>query len=82
MKGKGIFFYPALNDAPKGKLRLLFELNPMAFLIEHAGGSASNGKIPILDVKPDSLDHREPVYIGCSEDVQKAVDFLSIEEMS
>lgn len=79
MKGKGIFLYPALNDAPKGKLRLLFELNPMAFLIEHAGGSASNGKIPILDVKPDSLDHREPVYIGCSEDVQKAVEFLASE---
>jgi len=81
MKGKGIFFYPALKDAPSGKLRLLFELNPMAFLIEHAGGAASNGKIPILDVKPDSLDHREPVYIGCSEDVQKAVEFLLQEEM-
>lgn len=80
MKGKGIFMYPALTDSPKGKLRLLFELNPMAFLIEHAGGSASNGKIPILDVTPDSLDHREPVYIGCSEDVQKAVDFLANEE--
>jgi fructose-1,6-bisphosphatase I len=80
MKGKGVFFYPALKDAPNGKLRLLFELNPMAFLIEHAGGSASNGKIPILDVKPDSLDHREPVYIGCSEDVMKAVEFLSNEE--
>jgi fructose-1,6-bisphosphatase I len=79
MKGKGIFLYPALKDAPKGKLRLLFELNPMAFLIEHAGGAASNGNIPILDVKPDSLDHREPVYIGCSEDVQKAVEFLSQE---
>lgn len=80
MKGKGIFMYPALTDSPKGKLRLLFELNPMAFLIEHAGGSASNGKIPILDVTPDSLDHREPVYIGCSEDVQKAVAFLANEE--
>jgi len=82
MKGRGIFFYPALKDAPRGKLRLLFELNPMAFLIEHAGGSASNGKIPILDVKPESLDHREPVYIGCAEDVQKAVGFLASEEMS
>ena len=75
MKGKGIFLYPALADSPKGKLRLLFELNPMAFLIEHAGGAASNGEIPILDVKPESLDHREPDYIGCSEDVQKAVQF-------
>jgi len=80
MKGKGIFLYPALTDTPKGKLRLLFELNPMAFLVEHAGGAASNGKIPILDVIPDSLDHREPVYIGCCDDVQKAVEFLSSEE--
>ena len=79
MKGKGIFMYPALKDAPKGKLRLLYELNPMAFLIEHAGGAASNGKMPILDVKPECLDHREPVYIGCFEDVQKAVEFLSEE---
>lgn len=75
MKGKGIFLYPALVGTPKGKLRLLFELNPMAFIIEHAGGSASNGSIPILDVKPESLDHREPVYIGCRDDVQKAVEF-------
>jgi fructose-1,6-bisphosphatase I len=75
MKGKGIFFYPALQGSPKGKLRLLYELNPMAFLIEQAGGAASNGTIPILDVKPESLDHREPIYIGCIEDVQKAVEF-------
>lgn len=82
MKGKGIFLYPALTDTPKGKLRLLFELNPMAFLIEQAGGAASNGKIPILDVIPESLDHREPVYIGCSEDVRKAVEFLAEEAAS
>ena len=77
MKGKGLFMYPALKGAPNGKLRLLFELNPMAFLLEHAGGAASNGKIPILDVKPESLDQREPVYIGCMEDVNKAVEFLA-----
>jgi fructose-1,6-bisphosphatase I len=82
MKGKGIFLYPALKDAPKGKLRLLFELNPMAYLVEQAGGAASNGKIPILDIKPECLDHREPIYIGCSDDVQKAVDFLADEVSS
>jgi fructose-1,6-bisphosphatase I len=76
MKGKGIFMYPALSDAPRGKLRLLFELNPMAFLIENAGGAASNGTIPILDVVPESLDHREPVFIGCIADVNKAEEFL------
>jgi fructose-1,6-bisphosphatase I len=75
MKGKGIFFYPALKDSPNGKLRLLFELNPMAFLIEHAGGAASNGSVRILDLKPQSLDQRQPIYIGSSEDVNKAIEF-------
>ncbi|KAB0666776.1 class 1 fructose-bisphosphatase [Oryzomonas japonica] len=76
MKGKGIFMYPALTDSPNGKLRLLFELNPMAYLIEQAGGAATNGKIPILDIVPDGLDQRAPVYIGSREDVEKAGEFL------
>lgn len=77
MKGKGLFMYPALSDSPNGKLRLLFELNPMAYLIEQAGGAATNGEIPILDIVPDGLDQRCPVYIGCSEDVAKATEFLN-----
>jgi fructose-1,6-bisphosphatase I len=77
MKGKGIFIYPALTDTPNGKLRLLFELNPMAYLIEQAGGAATNGKIPILDIVPESIDQRAPVYIGCREDVEKAGEFLN-----
>ncbi len=77
MKGKGIFMYPALNGSPSGKLRLLFELNPMAYLIEQAGGAATNGKIPILDLKPESLDQRAPIYIGCTEDVGKAMEYLN-----
>ena len=76
MKGKGIFMYPALTDAPNGKLRLLFELNPMAFLVEQAGGAASNGCTPILDISPEGLDQRAPVYIGCKADVEKATEFL------
>jgi fructose-1,6-bisphosphatase I len=76
MKGKGLFMYPALSGSPNGKLRVLFELNPMAFIIEHAGGSASNGVIPILDIKPESLDQRAPIYIGCSEDVKQAMKFV------
>jgi fructose-1,6-bisphosphatase I len=75
IKGKGLFMYPALNGSPDGKLRLLFELNPMAYLIENAGGSATNGKKPILDLKPESLDQRSPIYIGCSVDVNKAMDY-------
>ena len=77
MKGKGMFMYPALNDSPDGKLRLLFELNPMAFLIEQAGGAATNGKIPILDIVPEGLDQRAPIYIGCREDVEKAKELLN-----
>ena len=75
MKGKGIFMYPALNGSPNGKLRVLFELNPMAFIIEAAGGSASTGGMRILDIKPESLDQRAPIYIGCQEDVKQAVSF-------
>ncbi len=77
LKGDGIFLYPGLNDNPQGKLRLLFELNPMAFLIEQAGGAATNGDIPILDIVPEGLDQRAPVYIGCREDVAKAKEFLN-----
>jgi fructose-1,6-bisphosphatase I len=75
LKGKGLFMYPALNGSPDGKLRVLFELNPMAYLIENAGGAASNGRIPILDLVPEGLDQRAPVYIGCSEDVERAVEY-------
>ena len=77
MKGKGIFLYPALNGSPNGKLRLLFELNPMAYLIENAGGAATDGKTPILDLKPESLDQRAPIYIGCVEDVNKAMEYVN-----
>ena len=76
MKGQGLFMYPALNGSPNGKLRLLFELNPMAFLIEHAGGAATNGKIPILDIKPEGLDQRAPIYIGCLDDVNRAMEYV------
>ncbi len=79
MKGKGIFLYPALNGSPNGKLRLLFELNAMAYLMENAGGAATNGKTAILDLKPESLDQRAPIYIGCADDVSKAMEYVSGE---
>lgn len=77
MKGKGVFMYPMLQNAPNGKLRVLFELNPMAFLIEQAGGAASDGTRRILDIHPENLDQRAPVFIGCKDDVAKAVEFLN-----
>jgi len=72
VKGQGLFMYPHLQDLPKGKLRLLYELNPMAFLIEQAGGAASNGRERILDILPEGIDHREPVFIGSKNDVVEA----------
>ena len=63
--------YPASKDAPSGKLRLLYECNPMAFIMELAGGKASNGEIPILDVVPSSLHCRQPIFLGSAEDVDE-----------
>ncbi len=77
LKGRGLFMYPALNGSPNGKLRLLYELNPMAYLMEQAGGAASNGTMAILDMKPESLDQRAPVFIGSSEDVDKAMEYVN-----
>jgi len=77
IKGQGLFMYPHLKDAPKGKLRLLYELNPMAFLMEQAGGKASNGRERILGILPDDIDHREPIFIGSSEDVDRAEQFIA-----
>jgi fructose-1,6-bisphosphatase I len=77
IKGKGIFFYPHLRGQPNGKLRVLYELNPMSFLVEQAGGVASTGRERILDLVPESIDQRAPVFIGCQEDVAKAEEFIS-----
>ena len=60
----GIFMYPATMDKPKGKLRLLYECNPFAFIVEVAGGKATNGEQRILDVQPTSLHQRSPLFIG------------------
>jgi len=60
----GIFMYPATKDKPKGKLRLLYECNPLAFIIEVAGGKATNGKQRILDIRPTELHQRTPMFIG------------------
>src|SRR5690349_2179429 len=60
----GIFMYPGTIDKPKGKLRLLYECNPFAFIAEVAGGRATNGKERILDVVPTELHQRSPLFIG------------------
>lgn len=60
----GIFMYPGTTDRPKGKLRLLYECNPFAFIVEVAGGKATDGKQPILDIEPQELHQRTPFFIG------------------
>jgi fructose-1,6-bisphosphatase I len=77
IKRGGIFTYPALKKSPRGKLRLLFELQPMAFIIEQAGGMATDGKQDILSLKVEELEQRCPIYIGSRFEVQKAMSFLA-----
>ncbi len=60
----GVFCYPAERDKPQGKLRLLYEAAPLAYVIEQAGGYASNGQGAILDIVPDSIHQRVPLFIG------------------
>lgn len=78
LKG-GIFMYPAdLKDPkkPVGKLRLMVEANPLAMVVEQAGGAASDGSGPILKVQPTGLHQRTPLYIGSKKDVELAVEFI------
>lgn len=71
LKG-GIFIYPTTASAPAGKLRLLYECNPMAFLMEQAGGKASDGFHPILDITPTELHQRTPFFVGSTNMVTTA----------
>jgi fructose-1,6-bisphosphatase I len=73
----GIFMYPSDSRSPNGKLRLMYECNPMAFIVEAAGGKASDGKGRILEVKPDELHQRVPIFIGSEKDVLMVEKFLA-----
>ncbi|HOW57063.1 MAG TPA: class 1 fructose-bisphosphatase [Smithellaceae bacterium] len=77
IKKGGLFTYPALQKSPQGKLRLLFELQPMAYLMENAGGAATDGREDILNIKVEKLDQCSPVYIGSKTEVQLAKQYLS-----
>jgi fructose-1,6-bisphosphatase I len=68
----GVFFYPANKKKEKGKLRLVIECNPMAFIMTKAGGTASDGKGKILDIQPTEIAHRTPIYIGNKDLVKEA----------
>ncbi|MSR24515.1 MAG: class 1 fructose-bisphosphatase, partial [Nitrospiraceae bacterium] len=74
--GGGLYLYPGEVDKPEGKLRLLYEANPLAMVVEKAGGKASTGTMRILDIEPKSLHQRVPLLIGSRDDVTLAEDFM------
>ncbi len=74
LKG-GVFAYPADSKSPQGKLRLLYEAAPLAFIADAAGGAASDGERRILDIQPKELHERTPLFIGSREDVETALAF-------
>lgn len=73
----GIYVYPTSSKAPKGKLRLLYECNPMAYIAEQAGGKASDGYKCIMDVEPTELHQRVPFFVGSKKMVEKAEEFMA-----
>jgi len=78
----GVFAYPAHARAPRGKLRLLYEANPLAFIVEQAGGAASDGNKRILDIEPTELHERTPLFIGSKDEVGLAAETLKRELVS
>ncbi len=77
----GVFLYPADDKSPQGKLRLLYEAAPLAYIIEQAGGAATNGRERILDIQPQGLHQRTPLVIGSRDDVAFVLDTVrEVEE--
>lgn len=76
----GLFMYPAETKKPEGKLRLMYEGAPMAMIVEQAGGRASNGSVDVLDIQPEALHQRIPLYMGSREFVDLAERLLAEQE--
>lgn len=75
----GVFLYPTTSSHPQGKLRLMYECNPLAFLIEQAGGKATDGYRRILDIQPRHLHERTPIFIGSTAMVEKVEEFIQLK---
>jgi fructose-1,6-bisphosphatase I len=75
--GGGLFAYPANRKNKRGKLRLLYEASPLAFIVEQAGGAATDGEERILDIQPSELHQRTPLFIGSKNDVDAARAMLT-----
>jgi fructose-1,6-bisphosphatase I len=80
--GGGIFCYPSNAKSPQGKLRLLYEASPLAFVVEQAGGAATDGVRRILDIPPAELHQRIPLYVGSKSDVGMASSMLGGEKLT
>jgi fructose-1,6-bisphosphatase I len=72
----GVFLYPPTKKNPEGKLRLLYEANPMAMIVEQAGGIAYSGEVRTLDIQPKKLHERVPVLLGSADEVERVRSFL------
>lgn len=72
----GIFIYPHSKKYPNGKLRLMYECNPLSFIIEQAGGMATDGHKRIMELQPEAIHQQTPIYIGSKKNVQTVMDFL------
>ncbi len=78
----GIYMYPSTQSAPNGKLRLLYECSPLAFLAEQAGGKASNGHQRIMEIEPTELHQRVPYFVGSKEMVEKVEQMIAEKELA
>jgi len=72
----GIYIYPGTSKSPEGKIRLMYESNPLAFIVEQAGGIANTGRERIMDIQPKDLHQRTPLFIGSKNMVGKAINYL------
>ncbi len=72
----GIFIYPSSRRYPNGKLRLMYECNPLSFIIEQAGGIATDGSTRIMEIQPKAIHERTPIYVGSKQNVEKAMEYL------
>jgi fructose-1,6-bisphosphatase I len=76
----GIFMYPGIINKPKGKLRLMYECNPFAFIVEVAGGKATNGEMRILDIQPTKLHQRTPFFVGSKSMMEELESYILAPE--
>jgi len=78
----GVFLYPTTSSHPQGKLRLMYECNPLAFIVEQAGGKATDGYRRILDIQPQYLHERTPIFIGSTAMVEKVEKFIQLKAVA